>query len=147
MGDTFIDSWQDELPEQLVCTIPGPNGEQVSAVFKFEDRNNSKWEGNFYTYERVDCPQDEAHRITIRSTDNRRKHLHGIVYLSKSGFTIEVRHRTGDFENYGTPQERWIPSVEFETLDGVIASIFEKYAELLPVFEKLTAGDGWEGRY
>lgn len=157
MGDTFTDDWQDEVPSSI--------GEGCMQ-FQFDDRENSKWEGNYYRYVREvggGSWNDERHTITLRSYSPRKFDLRAVISLRKPGFEFNISTFSGDPADYYDPQTGrhltpnkkdggqegpeipWLPAVKFSSIEECLQVAYSKYLEILPVFMALQPGPGWEG--
>lgn len=127
MGDTFTDSWVDQIPNQW-------------GNWRCIGQENTKWEGNLYIFaHREEKPQDSYFRITLRSVDPKKIRLRGEVLYQQGPVRIHLESATW----------RSQANVEWDSIEVALQALDQKFfqvKELAKPLEILTTDKKWESR-
>ena len=95
MGDTFQDEWESDIPREFsVGTL----------VWELVDVQNTKWEGNRYTYRHKDRNVDHEWELIVRSLSPRSVLLVGEICIRDRtnrrtvDLTVTFEEEWNDFE-------------------------------------------------
>jgi hypothetical protein len=126
MGDTFQDEWQDTVPEEH-------NG------WKLVDCDNTKWDGNFYYYEKkFEINDDARHRVYVRSSSQDQMWLNCGVEYNDGLITSSL---TRDYDpDFHRSYEEFMFHDFVQALDCAIDMWHELDAAMPPVRQKIQAG-------
>lgn len=140
MGETFLDRWEDAVPEQFQdWTLLGVN--------------NTKWEGNFYEYRHADedhafekNPHGEfAKRICIQSVDPNKVRLNGRIVIRVG--SVEIRIKSAGV--YEDPFGQWLQGLEWSDFTQALTDLSQKadrlYEQATNLSQEVEELGKWEG--
>ncbi len=135
MGDTFTDSWADEVPETFDKWV-------------FNCVENTKWQGNYYRFALLN---GDAGEIVLHSVNNQKMELQGEIRFRYKGFSFDLYSFGGEWkEPYDRNSENneWIPAVKYESIESALTALDGKYDQISenfkPEVDKLLLDKKWE---